>query len=167
MPIINPYTGRKVAEIEKGEAIINRHNTNEFYHELDFINSYKNRGRRFPSRAKKGAIKSPTELKQRLADRFGYKYGGGGQFNFGTVGKFSNRLVSRLAAGGGTTATKQAANASTLDATSRQEKLLQQVIGGLDVVAKSLVAGFGSMPSTSSELIKVAQILKDQENAAR
>jgi len=156
MPIINPFSGKKVAEIEKGEAIINKKNTSLFYDELSFINSFKGRGVSFPNAS---GINDFEGLQARLKQKgIGYALGG-------TFGQFNPDML-RLQNGAVVAADIAREANSKFATTNVQASLLTTVIAKLDQLNRTLISGFESIPSTAQELQAAAQILKDAENAS-
>lgn len=156
MPILNPFTGQKVAEIEKGEAIINRRSTRMFYDELSYINSVNGNGVSFPNA---GKISSYSQLKDSLKQK-GLAYAAGGTFN-----SISGSML-KLQTGAIVAADIQREVNSSEKVGISQSVLLSQINKKLDTLIKVNESGFASIPSTPDELRQISQLLKDENNAS-
>jgi phage-related protein len=155
MPILNPFTGQKVAEIEKGEAIINKKSAAMFYDELSAINSYGGFGVSFP-RAKRN-IGGYADIRSRIADK-GLRFARGGSFGF------SDNFI-KLQSGAVVNATATAAASQASREATEQNQLMRQLILAVNNLTAVSQQGFESIPSTAEELEKVNQLNQDERNA--
>lgn len=159
MPIINPITGQKVAEIEKGEAIINKRTMSSRdnltlsgtpYEIASALNSYKGYGVRFPN-AKKysaGGLMKKRNPKFALGGRFGISP---------NVLRLQSGAVFNAAA---TQEIKQ------LTENNKTNQLLETMVGLLAGLNQTTEQGFNSQPTTTDELLKINQLKRDEQNAA-
>lgn len=154
MPIINPFTGAKVAEIERGEAIINRKNTARFYDELSFINSYKGNGVGFPQAKRMDFSQFQRSLRMKAGE-----YGHGGTFaniNSGYLKLQQGAIVAADIARESQLATQ------TIFPTA----LLKSTNDKLDNISRILAKGFIDTDKNISEFNRNAK-LKNDGKAAR
>jgi hypothetical protein len=159
MPILNPYTGQKVAEIERGETIVNRKSTSLFYDELSFINSYKGNGVKYPG-AKQLTY---SQMKENLASKASTRFEQGGIFAAGTyfnpqILKMQSGAViaSDIAAQANRQINSDAPVLIALNALTLEVRRLQSINK----------QGFESVPSTAQEIDKINNVKKAQDNAS-
>lgn len=155
MPILNPYTGQKVAEIEKGEAIINKKSAAMFYDELSAINSYGGFGVSFPSAKKLGGY---SQIKSRIADK-GMRFARGGRFGF------SDNFI-KLQSGAVVNATATAAASQASREAVEQNQTMRLLLDAINTQTVVLQQAIDAIPSTAEELEKVNQLRSDEQNAS-
>ena len=162
MPIINPHTGRKVAEIEKDEGIINRRSMRSKdvlrlegtpYEIASMINSYKGYGRAYPKRSRPSIGSRPS-----LRNIKKHKFSQGGRFGVSSkVMKMSSGAVF----------SNDIKNEAILIKTDDdQKKLTMVLIEEVRELRASNAKGLGSIPSTADELKQVKQFAIDEQNAS-
>lgn len=160
MPIINPHTGQKVAEIEKDEGIINRRSMRSRdvlklegtpYEIASQLNSYKGYGVAYPRRRSSGRAKM-------IKARKPIKFNQGGNFGI-------NRKVVKLSSGA--VFSNDIQNEALMIGTdNEQKKLTMLLVEEVRELKKSNMRGFGSIPSTAEELKRANQLVLDEENAS-
>jgi hypothetical protein len=168
MPILNPYTGQKVAEIEKGEAIINKRVlasrekmtlSGTPYEIASQLNSHRGFGVSFPKKfASGGYFKAASKLKS-VSAQSGIKYQTGGRFGI------SNNIL-KLQSGAVLAADIAREANSRYGGTNQTNSLLQALVLQVSVLTQVNQTGFESVPSTAQELQQVAQLQKDENNAS-
>jgi len=160
MPIINPHTGQKVAEIEKDEGIINRRSMRSRdvlklegtpYEIASQLNSYKGYGVAYPKRRSSGRAKM-------IKARKPIKFNQGGNFGI-------NRKVVKLSSGAVFSSDIQN-EALMIGTDNEQKKLTMLLVEEVRELKKSNMKGFGSIPSTAEELKRANQLVLDEENAS-
>lgn len=170
MPILNPYTGQKIAEIERGEGIVNRHTmanrqvvtvTGTPYDIVSNLNNRMGKGVRYPN-SRNVPIK-----KHSRGGRFGgyakiskpknLSYGFGGRF-----GVSSNVLKLQQ---GAVVASSAIANAKRLESDSQTVKLLRDIDKTLKQINNTNKNGFQKSTSTAEDLERVARLQRDEQNA--
>ena len=156
MPILNPHTGQKVAEIEKGEAIINKKSAAMFYDELSPINSYGGFGVSFP-RAKRN-VGGYADIRSRIADK-GLRFARGGSFGF------SDNFI-KLQSGAVVNATATAAASQASREAVEQNQTMRLLLDAINTQTVVLQQAIDAIPSTAEELEKVNQLRSDEQNAS-
>lgn len=167
MPILNPYTGQKVAEIEKGEAIINRRTiaskdqltlSGTPYDIASQLNSYKGFGVAFPKarRFSKGAIFNRGGYSKVAPKKVSYGFGG-------RFGVSSNVLKLQTGAIVAASATRQI---QRVEGNSSTNRLLQELVDNTNILIEINSEGFGAATSTTDDLEKIAQLQRDFDNAS-
>lgn len=156
MPIINPYTGQKVAEIEKGEGIVNRRTmssrqtvtaTGTPYEIISRLNAMNGNGVRYPSRDKPAKI---TAAKPKFAM--------GGTFRVNSqIPKFQQ---------GALVSADIDREATRLSNSVGINNTLAQIRDGIAILTESNKQVFGARPTVTEELVRVEQLKQDENNAS-
>lgn len=159
MPIINPATGAKVAEIEGDEAIINKRSSSIFYNLLSAINSHNNYGVSFPNANNTLGRKQLSELTSKGSSQIQRKFANGGMYaGFGYFArKFANGGVSNTQI--------QQTIAQTSDNTPLVQAL-SVLVNQNQTLINSINAGFAGMTTTKQDLQSVARMQADINRAS-
>lgn len=165
MPILNPYTGQKVAEIEKDEAIINRRSMKSRdiltlsgtpLEIASQLNSYKGYG--VPFVRKRFSKGGHFNLAKKMTQR-GVKYATGGTFGI------SNRVM-KLQSGAVLAADIAREANARFNNTNETNSLLSAQIEQTTLLIQAIENGFNESKSTAEELEAAAQLIKDENNAS-
>lgn len=161
MPIINPHTGQKVAEIEKDEGVINRRSmkskdvltvTGTPYEIASAINSYKGYGVAYPKQNSSGRFKLRQISKAN-------KYRTGGKFGVST-------RIPKMQAGGISAADISNAVIEVNAQNTDNRKLMLTLIEEVRDLRQSNANAIKEIPSTAEELERASQLRIDEQNAS-
>lgn len=164
MPIINPVTGRKVAEIEKGEGIINKRSmaskdvitvTGTPYQIASQLNSYKGFGVAFPKAKNRFSKGGSFKIAKRTSNR---KYALGGAYGI-------NKRIVQYQRGAVFAADLQR-EAQSVSGNLQSTTILESISQKLSELIDTNSEGFGNQITVTEQIDQINQRRQDEANAS-